>query len=127
MELKSIALDHSAIQAENNTNKIKNIKTLKRQQWDLNPRGRSPLDFESNALDHSAILSVTGKRKKKEKKKRKQKVSFTTYGSQVVPHLSTRHAQWCLTSEFEWDPVFPPWYDRMTIYEQENVKQKRQI
>ena len=30
---------------------------LSRQQWDLNPRGQSPLDFESNALDHSAILS----------------------------------------------------------------------
>ena len=30
---------------------------MKRQQWDLNPRGQSPLDFESNALDHSAILS----------------------------------------------------------------------
>ena len=43
------------------------------------------------------------------------KKSFSTYGSRVVPHLSTRQAQWCLTSEFGWDLVFPPWYDRMTI------------
>ena len=41
--------------------------------------------------------------------------SFSTYGSRVVPHLSTRQAQWCLTAEFGRDLVFPPWYDRMTI------------
>ena len=40
--------------------------------------------------------------------------SFSTYASRVVPHRSTRQAQWCLTSEFGWDLVFPPWYDRMT-------------
>ena len=44
----------------------------------------------------------------------KKKRSFRTYGSRVVPHLSTRHAQRCLTSEFGWDLVIPPWYDRMT-------------
>ena len=44
-----------------------------------------------------------------------KKMTFSTYGSRVVPHLSTRHAQWCLTAEFGWDLVFPPWYDRMTI------------
>ena len=53
----------------------------------------------------------------KEEEKKKYALLFSTYGSQVVPHLSTRHAQWCLTSEFEWDLVFPPWYDRMTIGE----------
>ena len=31
----------------------------------------------------------------------------------MVPHLSTRQAQWCLTSEFGWDPVYPRRYDRM--------------
>ena len=41
--------------------------------------------------------------------------TFSTYGSRVVPHLSTRQAQWCLTSEFGWDLVFPPWYDRMSM------------
>lgn len=41
--------------------------------------------------------------------------SFSTYGSRVVPHLSTRQAQRCLTAEFRWDLVFPPWYDRMTF------------
>ena len=44
-----------------------------------------------------------------------KKESFSTYGSRVVPHLSTRQAQWCLTAEFGWDLVFPPWYDRMTV------------
>ncbi len=33
-----------------------------------------------------------------------------------VIQQSTRQAQWCLTSEFRWDLVFTPWYDRMTIY-----------
>ena len=37
-----------------------------------------------------------------------------TCDSRVVPHLSTRQAQWCLTAEFGRDLVFPPWYDRMT-------------
>ena len=48
-------------------------------------------------------------------RQKKRKKSFSTYGSRVVPHLSTRQAQWCLTSEFGWDLVFPPWYDRMTV------------
>ena len=43
---------------------MKEIFTF-RQQWDLNPRGRSPLDFESNALDHSAILSELFKTRRK--------------------------------------------------------------
>ena len=33
---------------------------------------------------------------------------FDTYDSRVVPHLSTRQAQWYLTSEFGWDLVIPP-------------------
>lgn len=49
------------------------------------------------------------------KKKKKICETFRTYGSRVVPHLSTRQAQRCLTSEFGWDLVFPPWYDRMSI------------
>ena len=32
----------------------------------------------------------------------------SSYGSRVVPHLSTRQAQWCLTTEFGWDLVFAP-------------------
>ena len=42
IELKSTALDRSAIQAY--------LLLITRQQWDSNPRGQSPLDFESNAL-----------------------------------------------------------------------------
>ena len=30
----------------------------------------------------------------------------------MVPHRSTEQAQWCLTSEFGWDPVVSPWYER---------------
>ena len=30
----------------------------------------------------------------------------------MVPHRSTECAQGCLTSEFGWDPVLPPWFDR---------------
>ena len=45
----------------------------------------------------------------------KKNETFRTYGSRVVPHLSTRQAQRCLTSEFGWDLVFPPWYDRMSM------------
>ncbi len=37
------------------------------------------------------------------------------YGSQVVPHLATRHTQQSLTAEFKWYPVFPLRYDRKTI------------
>ena len=49
-------------------------------------------------------------------KKKNNNETFRTYGSRVVPHLSTRQAQRCLTSEFRWDLVFPPWYDRMSIH-----------
>ena len=38
--------------------------------------------------------------------------TFDTCDSHVVPHRSTEQAQWCLTSEFGWDPVVSPWYDR---------------
>ena len=31
----------------------------------------------------------------------------------MVPHRSTDRAQWCLTSQFGWDAVYPPWCDRM--------------
>ena len=32
--------------------------------------------------------------------------TFDTCDSHVVPHRSTEQAQWCLTSEFGWDPVY---------------------
>ena len=44
--------------------------------------------------------------------------TFSTYGSRVVPHLSTRQAQRCLASEFGWDLAFPPWFDRMSDFKQ---------
>ena len=47
IELKSTALDRSAIQAQN---QLVSQCWLTRQQWDLNSRGQSPIDFESIAL-----------------------------------------------------------------------------
>ena len=42
-----------------------------------------------------------------------KKKTFDTRDSRVVPHRSTDRAQWCLTSQFGWDAVYPPWCDRM--------------
>ena len=42
-----------------------------------------------------------------------KKKTFNTRDSRVVPHRSTDRAQGCLTSQFGWDAVHPPWYDRM--------------
>ena len=39
--------------------------------------------------------------------------TYITGDSHVVPHRSTEQAQGCLTSEFGWDPVLSPWYERM--------------
>ena len=41
------------------------------------------------------------------------KKTFDTRDSRVVPHRSTDRAQWCLTAQFGWDAVYPPWCDRM--------------
>ena len=38
--------------------------------------------------------------------------TYVTCDSHVVPHRSTEQAQGCLTSEFGWDPVLSPWYER---------------
>ena len=40
---------------------------------------------------------------------------YSTGDSLVVPYQSTDPAQRCLTSQFGWDAVLSPWYDRMTI------------
>ena len=39
---------------------------------------------------------------------------YNTRDSLVVPYQSTDRAQRCLTSQFGWDAVLSPWYDRMT-------------
>ena len=39
---------------------------------------------------------------------------FSTGDSHFVPNSSTKAAQRCLTSQFWWDAVRSPWYDRMT-------------
>ena len=31
----------------------------------------------------------------------------------IQAHRSSDRAQWFLTSQFGWDAVYPPWYDRM--------------
>ena len=41
--------------------------------------------------------------------------TYITCDSHVVPHRSTEQAQGCLTSEFGWDPVLSPWYERMMV------------
>ena len=46
-------------------------------------------------------------------KKKCEKKTFDTRDSRVVPHRSTDRAQWCLTAQFGWDAVYPPWCDRM--------------
>ena len=45
-----------------------------------------------------------------------KKKTFDTRDSRVVPHRSTDRAQWCLTSQFGWDAVYPPWCDRMMLF-----------
>ena len=42
-----------------------------------------------------------------------KKRTFDTRDSRVVPHRSTDQAQGSLTSQFGWDAVYSPWYDRM--------------
>jgi hypothetical protein len=51
---------------------------------------------------------------KKIKIKIKIKKPYSTGYSLVVPYRSTEPAQRCLTSQFGWDAVLSPWYDRMT-------------
>ena len=55
------------------------------------------------------IFNWWKKIKKKSKKKRKV---FSTRDSNVVTHHSTNLAHRCLTSEFRWDRVLSPGYDR---------------
>ena len=60
------------------------------------------------------IGSTTTKKKNGSTKKiLGSKKTFDTQDSRVVPHRSTDWAQWCLTSQFGWDAVYPPWFDRM--------------
>ena len=49
---------------------------------------------------------------------KKIKKPYSTGYSLVVPYRSTEPAQRCLTSQFGWDAVLSPWYDRMTKAEQ---------
>ena len=46
---------------------------------------------------------------------KKIKKPYSTRDSLVVPYQSTDLAQRCLTSQFGWDAVLSPWYDRMTM------------
>ena len=45
----------------------------------------------------------------------KIKKTYNTRDSLVVPYQSTDRAQGCLTSQFGWDAVLSPWYDRKTM------------
>ena len=55
-------------------------------------------------------------KKRKEKKKKKEKKVFSTGDSNVVTHHSTNPAHRCLTSEFRWDRVLSPGYDRRQAF-----------
>ena len=46
--------------------------------------------------------------------KKCKKKPYSTRDSLVVPYQSTDRAQRCLTSQFGWDAVLSPWYDRKT-------------
>ena len=56
------------------------------------------------------------KEKKKKKKEKKKKKVFSTGDSNVVTHHSTNPAHRCLTSEFRWDRVLSPGYDRRQAF-----------
>ena len=87
--------------------------------WDLGFCDVCRAENEKNFVQKKKIGSIKKKLFKKknlvpEKKKLcKWKKTFDTQDSRVVPHHSTDQAQWCLTSQFEWDAVYPPWCDRM--------------
>ena len=53
--------------------------------------------------------------KKKSLQAKKIKKTYNTRDSLVVPYQSTDRAQGCLTSQFGWDAVLSPWYDRKTL------------
>ena len=64
-------------------------------------------------------FEVTGKKslwilKKIKIQQKNKKMPYSTGDSLVVPYQSTDPAQRCLTSQFGWDAVLSPWYDRMT-------------
>ena len=79
--------------------------------------------FEKSRLNPSWKREFNKKRKKwfgkkkmeKEKEKEKKKV-FSTGDSNVVTHHSTNPAHRCLTSEFRWDRVLSPGYDRRQAF-----------
>ena len=57
---------------------------------------------------------IACKKKKKSLQAKKIKKTYNTRDSLVVPYQSTDRAQGCLTSQFGWDAVLSPWYDRKT-------------
>ena len=68
----------------------------------------------SGPLLPKKVLSEKKKIVGQKKIKIKIKKPYSTGYSLVVPYRSTEPAQRCLTSQFGWDAVLSPWYDRMT-------------
>ena len=71
--------------------------------------------FEKSRLNPSCKREFNKKRKKwfgKKKMEKEKKKVFSTGDSNVVTHHSTNPAHRCLTSEFRWDRVLSPGYDR---------------
>ena len=69
------------------------------------------------ALQAPLVWLVTKKKSQQKKsaaERKKIKKTYSTRDSLVVPYQSTDRAQRCLTSQFGWDAVLSPWYDRMT-------------
>ena len=73
-------------------------------------RGSGPLLPKKVLSEKKKLLG----KKIKIKIKIKIKKPYSTGYSLVVPYRSTEPAQRCLTSQFGWDAVLSPWYDRMT-------------
>ena len=80
--------------------------------------GGPHLGFEVTGKKSLWILKIIKIQPVVEKIKRflekNKNMPYSTGDSLVVPYQSTDPAQRCLTSQFGWDAVLSPWYDRMT-------------
>ena len=75
----------------------------------INTPGAQELDLIGTGLKNGLC------KKKKSLQAKKIKKTYSTRDSLVVPYQSTDRAQGCLTSQFGWDAVLSPWYDRKTL------------
>ena len=92
-------------------------KEVLKESW-LQPFSETDLtDYSANSANsadeatpqksRSVDFRLTFEREKRGKK------GYNTQCSLVVSYRTTSQAQWDLTSEFGWDPVYYPWYGRI--------------